>query len=93
MHALKEKIKGAMQGHKDEETWYVTVERADGLKDRDKISQTDPYVKLHFGGSSHKTKAAKDTLSPEWNETFEFHLNPKMKKRIGIESEGFGHRI
>jgi len=60
----------------------VTVERADGLKDRDKIGKSDPYMKVDFGGSSHKTKTVKNNLAPEWNETFEFHLDPNAKKEL-----------
>jgi len=54
--------------------WFITAERAEGIRDRDKISKSDTYLKIDFGGKNVKTHTIKNDLSPYWNETFQFQL-------------------
>lgn len=42
------------------------------LNAHDVGGKADPYVKLTYNGHSHKTKAIRNTLEPEWNAVFEF---------------------
>ncbi|XP_048740637.2 synaptotagmin-10-like [Ostrea edulis] len=55
---------------------FVTLFRAQGLSARDEGKSADPFVKLTVTGTSSifQTQVRRDTLDPEWNETFEFDL-------------------
>ncbi|MES1908715.1 MAG: hypothetical protein MHM6MM_001593 [Cercozoa sp. M6MM] len=53
----------------------VTVIRASDLIAADRNGTSDPYLTLVCGNERRKTTTKKKTLSPEWNEQFEFHLN------------------
>jgi len=72
-----QQIKNLVGVGKNEEgnTWFVTAERAEGLRDKDNLGKSDPYCKIKFGHKTHETKHKKNDLSPIWNETFEFHTN------------------
>jgi len=72
-----QQIKNLMHGQQEEmgPTWFVTAERAEGLRDKDGFGKSDPYCKIKFGNKSHQTKHVKNDLSPTWKETFEFHTN------------------
>jgi len=59
------------------QNWYITAERAEGVKDVDIFSKSDPYLKIEFGGKHFKTKTIKNNLSPYWNETFHFAVSPQ----------------
>ena len=50
----------------------VQVISGQGLLAMDKRGTSDPYVVVRLGGLRVKTKVKKKTLSPEWNETFQF---------------------
>jgi len=54
--------------------WYITAERAEGVRDKDRFSKSDPYLKIEFGGKHVRTRTVKNDLSPYWNETFHFQL-------------------
>jgi len=72
MHHIKDLLHGENGGGA---TWFVTAERAEGLRDKDGLGKSDPYCKIKFGNKSHETQHKKNDLSPVWNETFEFHTN------------------
>jgi hypothetical protein len=67
------------------ELWYITVERAEGLKDMERFSKSDPYVKLSFAGKTHKTKVIKNDRSPTWNETFEYNVRSGTQHTIQVK--------
>jgi len=67
------------------ELWYITVERAEGLKDMERFSKSDPYVKLSFAGKTHKTKVIKNDRSPTWNETFEYNVRAGTQHTIQVK--------
>ncbi|XP_062615236.1 synaptotagmin-A-like isoform X1 [Saccostrea cucullata] len=54
----------------------VTMYRGRGLSARDEGKSADPFVKLTVTGTSSmfQTQVIRDTLDPEWNETFEFDV-------------------
>lgn len=52
----------------------VYVFKARNLVITDLIGKSDPYVVLSFQGAQQKTKVVRDTLDPEWNETFQFDV-------------------
>jgi len=70
MHALKDLVEGG----KNEQHWYVTAARAEGLK-KEMFGKSDPYCKIQFGHKSHETKHIKHEDNPIWDETFEFNTN------------------
>ena len=60
-----------------------TVLRAKDLVAADRGGTSDPYVRLHVGGAvkqAQKTAVKKKTLSPEWNEAFEFKLDSSSRR-------------
>jgi len=61
-------------GSSSEEEWYITVERAEGIDDKDKWSKSDTYVKMDFGGKNVKTHTINNSRTPYWNETFHFQV-------------------
>jgi len=75
------------------ETWFITAVRAEGLKDKDKLGKSDPYLKIEFGDKSVRTKTIKNNLSPQWNETFTFELprgkETEIKLKIMDDDIGF----
>jgi len=56
------------------ERWSVTIVDAQGVKESDLLTKTDPYVIIRFDNRTEKTKVSKckDKGHPVWNETFEF---------------------
>jgi len=66
------------------QNWYITAERAEGLKDKDLFSKSDPYLKIEFGGKHFKTRSIKNDRSPYWNETFHFKLSASHVNDIHI---------
>lgn len=50
----------------------VTVKSAKDLPAADSNGLSDPYAKVKIGEESRKTTIQYDTLSPSWNEKFEF---------------------
>jgi len=84
-------------GHGKEEggaTWFVTAERAEGLRDKDRFGKSDPYCKIKFGNKTHKTKHIKNDRSPTWRETFEFHTNAnEIEVTIKDHDIGFDDEI
>jgi len=57
------------------ENWYITVERAEGVRDDDWFFKSEAFVKVEFGGKHFHTRAIKGNRSPDWNETFHFPLS------------------
>jgi hypothetical protein len=72
-------------GSSPTEDWYITVERAEGIKDTDRWSKSDTYVKLDFGGRDVKTHAINNDRTPYWNETFHFQATPDKSDSIHIK--------
>jgi len=74
------------------ENWYITVERAEGIKDKDRWSKSDPYVIIEFGGKRVRTRTIKNDRTPYWNETFNFKLSSSNNKDINLKlyDEDFG---
>ncbi|KAF2948221.1 synaptotagmin-5 isoform X1 [Oryza sativa Japonica Group] len=56
-----------------EATWIelVIIEARD-LIAADLRGTSDPYVRVHYGSKKKRTKVVYKTLSPDWNQTFEF---------------------
>jgi len=66
------------------ETWYITAVRAEGIKDKDRFTKSDPYLTIDFGGKSVRTRTINNDLSPAWNETFTFNTSSGKTKDIRI---------
>jgi len=64
--------------------WCITAERAEGLKDKDRFSKSDPYLKIEFGGKHFNTRVIKNDRSPYWNETFDFHVGSQHANSINL---------
>ncbi len=65
----------------------VTVLRAKNLLKMDVMGKADPYVKLQLVNTlvSKKTHTKKDTLNPEWNETFKFLVQDPKSQSLEIQ--------
>ena len=64
-------------------TLKLEVVRARDLIATDRGGMSDPYVRLHIGHAvkeAQETDIKKKTLSPEWNQTFEFELNRAQRQ-------------
>ncbi|GAB1225829.1 hypothetical protein ENUP19_0263G0049 [Entamoeba nuttalli] len=55
----------------------LTIIGARGIKAADITGTSDGYVKVKVGKKKEKTKIAKPSLNPDWNETFNFQVSPK----------------
>lgn len=65
----------------------VKVVRAKGLKKKDLMGKSDPYVKLHLGGGhsfAKVTKTIKSNLNPEWNESFKLIVKDPETQSLEI---------
>ena len=72
-----------------------TVLCAKDLLAADRGGTSDPYVRLHVGAAvkkAQKTAVKKKTLSPEWNETFEFKLD-NSSRRDSLTLECFDYDL
>lgn len=45
---------------------------------------SDPFCKLVYLGKSQKTNVVRETLDPEWNESFDFEYNPDASMLIEV---------
>ena len=52
----------------------VTLNSARGLVAADENGKSDPYVKMHLAGQIFKSKVKKKTLTPHWDETYDFKI-------------------
>jgi len=68
-----------------DETWYVTAVRAEGIKDKDRLTKSDPYLVVSIGSKSFRTRTIKNDLSPQWNETFTFKVSKGKSKDIHLK--------
>jgi len=59
MHHIKDMLGGK---HEQGTTYFVTAERAEGLRDKDGIGKSDPYCKIKFGNKTHETKHKKNEI-------------------------------
>jgi len=67
------------------ETYYVTAVRAEGIKDKDRFTKSDPYLVIDFAGKSVRTRTINNDLSPQWNETFTFNTSSGKVKDIKLK--------
>jgi len=67
------------------QTWSITALGAEHIKDEDKFSKSDPYLKIEFGGKHEKTHVIKNERSPQWNETFNFQVHEGHIKDINLK--------
>lgn len=67
----------------------VDVVEARGLARMDVLSRSDPFCKVSVTTNPHfyKTKVIKNSLSPEWNDSFQWHV--KDYRRASLEIEMF----
>ena len=66
---------------KDLQSVRVTV-HSGKVKDADWVGKSDPYVILSLDGTKWKSVTKDNTLTPEWNETWEFPIksqNPVLE--------------
>jgi hypothetical protein len=94
MNFVKDTIKNYMSGssgsysssssQSGQETWYITAVCAEGIKDKDRFSKSDPYLKIYFGGKTVKTRTIKNDRTPQWNETFSYKLRGGTAKDIQL---------
>eukprot|EP00794_Sanderia_malayensis_P003076 gene3076-3541_t len=67
----------------------IEVIEAEDLMARDinvfSKNTSDPYVVLHVGQRSFKTKEMTETLSPVWNEAYELFIDNSQGRKIKVE--------
>jgi Ca2+-dependent lipid-binding protein len=64
----------------------VTVVKATGLKNLEKIGKSDPYVRLFVRVLfKKKTKVIDNNLNPEWNEVFEFDVEDTETQTLVLQ--------
>ena len=54
------------------------------------VDTPDPYVILKIPGSSNSSRRTKwidNTKKPEWNETFDFYLDPRTEFKLSKYNE------
>ena len=68
---------------------HVTVVSAKDLRAADRGGKSDPYICVTVGPGghetpyyTHKTRTIKKTLSPEFNESFDYMLDPKQRRGV-----------
>lgn len=71
----------------------VTLHRAEGLKKADLFGKSDPYVKVKVNpftvgrGQEHRTRTIRNTLDPEWQESFSFFLTGRARSDGHLQLE------
>ncbi|KAL9269481.1 Synaptotagmin-5-like protein [Drosera capensis] len=65
----------------------VTVVSAEGLPALDILGKSDPYVVIMMkkSGAKVKTRVLNDTLSPVWNQTFDFVVEDALHELLILE--------
>ena len=54
----------------------VKVLNGRSLQNKETFQTSDPYCRLELGTVIHKTKYISSNLNPDWNEEFEFAVQP-----------------
>jgi len=67
------------------QNWFIAIESAEGIKDEDRFSKSDAYLKIEFGGQSQQTRTIKNDRAPSWNETFCFKLHDGHVRDIHLK--------
>jgi len=75
LNKVKDEIIGSSGSSGSGDEWYITAVRAEGVRDVDFWTKSDPYLKIEFGGKHFKTRVIKNDTSPNWNETFHVKLD------------------
>lgn len=65
---------------------FITILKANGLKELDWVEQHAPYVQIIAGGKSCKTVQAKGTLNPEWKKGSTFFFRVKDDENIQLKA-------
>ncbi|GFR48310.1 hypothetical protein Agub_g10191 [Astrephomene gubernaculifera] len=69
----------------------VTIEFAQGLKDKDWFGRQDPYCVLSVGGQHFRTHTATDGgRNPVWNQTFRFNVINENDVELTIKDSDVG---
>ncbi|KAG5495782.1 hypothetical protein JIQ42_02642 [Leishmania sp. Namibia] len=63
----------------------VTVCAARNLHSQQLVDLPDPFVRVGLGEKKYKTRVAKNSLNPEWNETFRFEVADEMSAQVRLE--------
>jgi ankyrin repeat protein/tetratricopeptide (TPR) repeat protein len=73
--------------HREVKGMQVTVVGGRGMPKMDSgpFGKCDPYLKLRCGSTEHKTKVVKKTLSPTWNENFNFAVESEDSDVLIVE--------
>ena len=62
----------------------VKLLRAEGLLAKDRGGTSDPFAELRVGQQLQTSKVVDKTLSPEWNETFEFEVGGGGEPELSV---------
>jgi Ca2+-dependent lipid-binding protein len=71
-------LKPRKKGEASKMILRVSINKAEHLPGMDLSGLSDPFVKLHYDGKMQKTNVIRESLDPEWNESFDFEY--KVKK-------------
>jgi hypothetical protein len=71
--------------HDKHENWFITIERAEGVEDKDRWSKSDTYVMIEFAGHHERTHTINNNRTPFWNETFNLKVDPDKIKDLNVK--------
>jgi len=84
LHKIKDMASDVTGSSGTSDDWYITAVRAEGVRDADFWTKSDPYLKIEFGGKNVRTRVVKNDSSPNWNETFHFKLDSSRINDIRV---------
>merc|ERR1711970_539752 len=94
IHAVKEQL--LLGNFQWSAKLKITIVEAIGLLPKDNNGSSDPYCLVQVGRTVKKTTTKKKTLSPTWNEPFDFKVDSareSIKIRIWDEDDDLRSRL
>ena len=70
-------LKPRKKGEASKMILRVSINQAEHLPGMDLSGLSDPFCKVVFDGKTQKTNVIRETLDPEWNESFDFEYKVK----------------
>eukprot|EP01083_Nonionella_stella_P072088 194140_1 len=61
-----------------------TIKKGTGLRNKEPVGTSDPYVKMQWGFQNYSTKVIESNLNPEWNETAYLFVHSKLHSKYQL---------
>lgn len=83
-HRVASLLKARKKGEAAKMIFRVTIVRAEHLPAMDLSGLSDPFCKLSYDGKTQKSGVVRESLDPEWNESFDFEFKPDLTLKVDV---------